>query len=55
MNSASYEHYATDIWHLDAQEIAVPLKRATCPVVNLLVSLSPVQSESVYISSFMWF
>ena len=49
MHSALYENCATDVWRLDAQEIAVPLKRATYSVADFLISLLPAQSASVYI------
>ena len=54
MYFASHENCATDIWRLDAQEIAVPLKRATYSVVDFFNSLLPAQSVTIYISSLMW-
>ena len=55
MYSASHEDCATNVWRLDAQDIAVLLKKAIYLVFDLLVFLSLAQSASVYISSLMWF
>lgn len=48
MYSALHEDCAFNVWRLDIQEIAVPLKRTTYLVIDFFVSIASPISICIY-------